>query len=203
MFSVSCRTPYSPAQCDKDAPQSGEDYSRVCQSRGSRWEDVGGFLMRLWEKRMWKEVWKTAVLKWDVSFPHFYNIKGGPSTTLPWLQAPVWCCLNSIISPHCFGGGVFSCLSSCTTGEVPFNHEILREANALCHRLPVLSTTKFKTDFYDVSKLCLSFKHLAQDVFIRCKLKATVSITLYFSSQESFGGVKTNKSLVCLALSCL
>ncbi|CAJ1058976.1 COP9 signalosome complex subunit 6 isoform X1 [Xyrichtys novacula] len=34
-------------------------------------------------------------------------------------------------------------------GEVPFNHEILREANALCHRLPVLSTTKFKTDFYD------------------------------------------------------
>ncbi|XP_058875269.1 LOW QUALITY PROTEIN: COP9 signalosome complex subunit 6 [Acipenser ruthenus] len=34
-------------------------------------------------------------------------------------------------------------------GEVPFNHEILREANALCHRLPVLSTHKFKTDFYD------------------------------------------------------
>uniref|UniRef100_A0A673NKN7 COP9 signalosome complex subunit 6 n=1 Tax=Sinocyclocheilus rhinocerous TaxID=307959 RepID=A0A673NKN7_9TELE len=34
-------------------------------------------------------------------------------------------------------------------GEVPFNHEILREANALCHRLPVLNTLKFKTDFYD------------------------------------------------------
>lgn len=42
-------------------------------------------------------------------------------------------------------------------GEVPFNHEILREANALCHRLPVLSTTKFKTDFYDVRKLCLFY----------------------------------------------
>lgn len=38
---------------------------------------------------------------------------------------------------------------------MPFNHEILREANALCHRLPVLSTSKFKTDFYDVSKLCV------------------------------------------------
>uniref|UniRef100_A0A9J7XPD9 COP9 signalosome complex subunit 6 n=1 Tax=Cyprinus carpio carpio TaxID=630221 RepID=A0A9J7XPD9_CYPCA len=36
-----------------------------------------------------------------------------------------------------------------STGEVPFNHEILREANALCHRLPVLNTLKFKTDFYD------------------------------------------------------
>uniref|UniRef100_H3AAQ8 COP9 signalosome complex subunit 6 n=1 Tax=Latimeria chalumnae TaxID=7897 RepID=H3AAQ8_LATCH len=35
------------------------------------------------------------------------------------------------------------------SGEVPFNHEILREAYALCHRLPVLSTDKFKTDFYD------------------------------------------------------
>ncbi|OCT59456.1 hypothetical protein XELAEV_18000878mg [Xenopus laevis] len=34
-------------------------------------------------------------------------------------------------------------------GEVPFNHEILREASALCHCLPVLSTDKFKTDFYD------------------------------------------------------
>uniref|UniRef100_A0A671KRE3 COP9 signalosome complex subunit 6 n=1 Tax=Sinocyclocheilus anshuiensis TaxID=1608454 RepID=A0A671KRE3_9TELE len=33
--------------------------------------------------------------------------------------------------------------------KVPFNHEILREANALCHRLPVLNTLKFKTDFYD------------------------------------------------------
>lgn len=38
-------------------------------------------------------------------------------------------------------------------GEVPFNHEILREAYALCHCLPVLSTDKFKTDFYDVSVL--------------------------------------------------
>lgn len=36
-------------------------------------------------------------------------------------------------------------------GEIPFNHEILREAYALCHCLPVLSTDKFKTDFYDVS----------------------------------------------------
>lgn len=40
---------------------------------------------------------------------------------------------------------------SLATGEVPFNHEILREAYALCHCLPVLSTDKFKTDFYDVS----------------------------------------------------
>lgn len=35
------------------------------------------------------------------------------------------------------------------SGAVPFNHEILREACALCHCLPVLSTDKFKTDFYD------------------------------------------------------
>lgn len=38
VFSVSCWTPYSPAQCDKDAPQPGEDHPRVRQSRGSRWE---------------------------------------------------------------------------------------------------------------------------------------------------------------------
>ena len=34
-------------------------------------------------------------------------------------------------------------------GEVPFNQEILWEAYALCHCLPVFSTDKFKTDFYD------------------------------------------------------
>ncbi|XP_063044958.1 COP9 signalosome complex subunit 6-like isoform X2 [Engraulis encrasicolus] len=34
-------------------------------------------------------------------------------------------------------------------GEVPRNGEILRDAKALCHRLPVLNTLKFKTDFYD------------------------------------------------------
>ncbi|XP_053259276.1 COP9 signalosome complex subunit 6-like [Podarcis raffonei] len=34
-------------------------------------------------------------------------------------------------------------------GEVPFNHEILLETYALGHCLPVLSTDKFRTDFYD------------------------------------------------------
>lgn len=33
--------------------------------------------------------------------------------------------------------------------EVPFNHEILREINALAHRLPVLSSDKFRGDFYN------------------------------------------------------
>nr|XP_060628744.1 COP9 signalosome complex subunit 6-like [Anolis sagrei ordinatus] len=33
-------------------------------------------------------------------------------------------------------------------GEVPFNRMILHEACVLCHCLPMLSTDKFKTDFY-------------------------------------------------------
>ena len=36
-------------------------------------------------------------------------------------------------------------------GDVPFNHEILRQINALSHRLPVLSSEKFKNEFYNVS----------------------------------------------------
>ena len=36
-------------------------------------------------------------------------------------------------------------------GEVPFNHEIIREINALANRLPVLSSDKFKEEFYNVS----------------------------------------------------
>ena len=36
-------------------------------------------------------------------------------------------------------------------GELPMNHEILRDANSLCHRLPVLHLDKFDADFYNVS----------------------------------------------------
>ncbi|XP_041482711.1 COP9 signalosome complex subunit 6-like [Lytechinus variegatus] len=35
------------------------------------------------------------------------------------------------------------------SGEVPMNHEILRDANSLCHRLPVLHLDKFDTEFYN------------------------------------------------------
>lgn len=38
-------------------------------------------------------------------------------------------------------------------GEIPKNHDILREAYSLCYRLPVLNTPQFKEDFYNVSKL--------------------------------------------------
>ncbi|XP_075924589.1 COP9 signalosome complex subunit 6 [Petromyzon marinus] len=34
-------------------------------------------------------------------------------------------------------------------GELPVVHEILRDANSLCHRLPVISTTSFQEDFFD------------------------------------------------------
>lgn len=34
-------------------------------------------------------------------------------------------------------------------GEVEFNHEILRQVNALAHRLPVLSSDKFRGEFYN------------------------------------------------------
>ncbi|KAL5004818.1 hypothetical protein ScPMuIL_018274 [Solemya velum] len=34
-------------------------------------------------------------------------------------------------------------------GDVPKNHDILREAYSLCYRLPVLNTAKFKEDFYN------------------------------------------------------
>lgn len=33
-------------------------------------------------------------------------------------------------------------------GNVPWNHEILREINSLCHRLPALSSDKFEQEFF-------------------------------------------------------
>lgn len=35
------------------------------------------------------------------------------------------------------------------TDDVPINHEIMREAQSLCHRLPVMNTTRFKDEFYN------------------------------------------------------
>lgn len=37
------------------------------------------------------------------------------------------------------------------SGELKGNHEVLRAACSLGHRLPVLNTPKFKADFYNVS----------------------------------------------------
>ncbi|KAG1678117.1 COP9 signalosome complex subunit 6 [Nymphon striatum] len=34
-------------------------------------------------------------------------------------------------------------------GDLPANHEILREGHSLCHRLPVLNSEKFKGDFFN------------------------------------------------------
>lgn len=42
-------------------------------------------------------------------------------------------------------------------GELKGNHEVLRAACSLSHRLPVLNNPKFKADFYNVS--ILSQKH--------------------------------------------
>lgn len=36
-------------------------------------------------------------------------------------------------------------------GDLPKNHEILREAYSLSHRLPVLQSSRFRADFYNVS----------------------------------------------------
>ena len=38
-------------------------------------------------------------------------------------------------------------------GEIPCNHEIMRDALSLIQRLPVMKTDLFKEDFYNVS-LC-------------------------------------------------
>lgn len=37
------------------------------------------------------------------------------------------------------------------SGELKGNHEVLRAACSLSHRLPVLNSSKFKADFYNVS----------------------------------------------------
>lgn len=35
------------------------------------------------------------------------------------------------------------------SGQLPKNHEILREAYSLCHRLPVMQSSRFRQDFYN------------------------------------------------------
>lgn len=41
-------------------------------------------------------------------------------------------------------------------GEIPKNHEVLRDAYSLCYRLPVLNTDRFKEDFFNqCNDVCL------------------------------------------------
>ncbi|XP_041366087.1 COP9 signalosome complex subunit 6-like [Gigantopelta aegis] len=44
---------------------------------------------------------------------------------------------------------VLSYIKAVQAGEVPKNHDVLREAFSMCYRLPVLDTSCFKEDFYN------------------------------------------------------
>lgn len=44
---------------------------------------------------------------------------------------------------------VLQYIKAVEAGELPKNHEVLREAYSLCHRLPVTNTPRFKEEFYN------------------------------------------------------
>ncbi len=87
--------------------------------------------------------WMRIGTNWHVVTVWPYFIKHCP---------PTWPCAGLIISSHC---SVAVILLHCLPGDLPKNHEILREAYSLCHRLPVLNTDRFKDEFYNVST-CIS-----------------------------------------------
>lgn len=49
---------------------------------------------------------------------------------------------------------VLQYMKAVQNGQLPRNHEILREAYSLCHRLPVVQSPRFRQDFYNVSYEC-------------------------------------------------
>lgn len=49
---------------------------------------------------------------------------------------------------------VLEYMKAVQNGQLPRNHEILREAYSLCHRLPVVDGARFRQDFYNVSWCC-------------------------------------------------
>lgn len=57
---------------------------------------------------------------------------------------------------------VLEYMKAIQNGDLPLNHEILREAYSLCHRLPVVQSARFRQDFYNVS---------SQFMFNKTKLK--------------------------------
>lgn len=46
---------------------------------------------------------------------------------------------------------VLEYMKAVQNGQLPKSHEVLREAFALCHRLPVMQGPRFRQDFYNVS----------------------------------------------------
>ncbi|CAH1369241.1 COP9 signalosome complex subunit 6 [Tenebrio molitor] len=44
---------------------------------------------------------------------------------------------------------VLEYMKAVQSGQLPTNHEILRDAYSLCHRLPVIQSSRFRQDFYN------------------------------------------------------
>lgn len=51
-------------------------------------------------------------------------------------------------------------------GKVAANHEILREAYSLCHRLPVISNETFKEEYFNVSSRVFYYFLLLHFIFL-------------------------------------
>lgn len=50
---------------------------------------------------------------------------------------------------HSRVGLILDYIKATESGQIPKNHDILREAYSLCHRLPVLNTERFRDEFYN------------------------------------------------------
>lgn len=52
------------------------------------------------------------------------------------------------------------------SGEIPLDHDIMRECLSLCQRLPVLNTDSFKNDFLEVSSSFLVKVSSKSNIFV-------------------------------------
>ena len=75
-------------------------------------------------------------------------------------------------------------------GEVPCNHEIMRDALSLIQRLPVMKTDVFREDFYNVCSY-----HMIKRLL--CILQMSTAITVAFTTDFFCNSFHSNVMMLC------
>lgn len=84
-----------------------------------------------------------------IGVDHIARVSGTEATTSSTVTQHLSAQHSAIKMLHSRVRLVLQYIKAVEAGDIPKNHEILREAYSLCHRLPILNTQRFQQEFYN------------------------------------------------------
>ena len=109
----------------------------------------------------------------------------GASVPGPWNSPRYHLTFNTCFQSFICHSVLIQCtisISMFVVGKLPKNHEVLREAYSLCHRLPIMNTPKFREEFYSVC-----YPHFWLSIIVELSFKKKRVKSVNETPSQSYG----------------